>query len=333
MTDETLSHGRKLSTADIKSREQFSFYCEMICENFFHVDVNRRSRGPFDGSISIHKMGAVAFNRVKADAHIAKLTKLGVSRFDSHCYKFHIQNTSIVKIKQHGQEYVLKPGDALLIDCFYPFQLDFPELSDSFSVKIPRNLLRPLLNDPKTASNTPIPASSSLGMAIKHYIRFLISQSGTMLSEKEVRLYQDSLLGLIVSAVSTSASGWEEYYRETMTDKTTRIKDHILENLNDPELSPARVAQHFSISVSYLHKLFSKNEKSFGHYIRDQRLDTAAKYLQNPIANENSTTITALAYHLGFNDLSHFWRLFRERFGMTPRAYLQTFKKQNIQPN
>lgn len=243
----------------------------------------------------------------------------GISRLRAHYYKFHIQTKAIVKVYQYGCETILNPGDAILIDSSCPFHLVFPTYFECYSIKIPRERLRPLLRDPAAAVTTPIVGRSSLAKAIKNYIHFLISATKKELDEKQMELYLDSLLGLIAVASSATNEGMELSRLSPLENKISQIKQYMLENLQDPNLNPAKVAEYFSISISYLHKLFAKEEETFGNFLRKHRLEYAALYLRNRL--NDGHTITDLAYRLGFNDLSYFWRLFRERYGMTPRAF------------
>jgi AraC-like DNA-binding protein len=54
---------------------------------------------------------------------------------------------------------------------------------------------------------------------------------------------------------------------------------------------------------------------SFRDYVVHLRLKEAARLLENPQAQ-----VTQVAYAVGFNDLSHFSRMFRRQFGVTPSA-------------
>ena len=310
---------QKWSTDSVGHFEQFSYWYDVVCDKILGVELTRRKKGPFWGALQSFPLGPFSINQVSSEEHIADLTKCCISRLRSHYYKLHIQKKSIAIVHQNGCETILKPGDAMLIDSMRPFRLDFPSYFECYSVRIPRERLRPLLTNPSAATTVAIQGASPLNQAIKHYIRFLINISDQPLDDDEKELYFNNLLGLIAVATSTSADDREVYHRSRSPKKLYRIKQYILDNIKDPNLTPAKVANHFSISVSYLHKLFAKEGQTFGSFLREQRLDYAAMYLQNKLTNRR--TISELAYQIGFNDLSYFWRLFRKRYGVTPREY------------
>jgi acetamidase/formamidase/AraC-like DNA-binding protein len=100
-----------------------------------------------------------------------------------------------------------------------------------------------------------------------------------------------------------------------------RICQTIERRLDDPELTPARVAQAEGISERYLQKLFEGVGDNFTHYVRERRLQRAWADLSNPA--EAHQSISEIAYRYGFVDSAHFSRTFRHRFGLPPREFRQ----------
>ncbi|HVZ53267.1 MAG TPA: acetamidase/formamidase family protein [Pseudolabrys sp.] len=98
-----------------------------------------------------------------------------------------------------------------------------------------------------------------------------------------------------------------------------RIYQTIERSLDDPELTPARVAQAEGISERYLQKLFETTGDNFTLYLRQRRLHRTRDELANP-ANA-SQSVSEIAFRCGFNDAAHFSRAFRERFGLSPREF------------
>ncbi len=107
----------------------------------------------------------------------------------------------------------------------------------------------------------------------------------------------------------------------TRTALLNRICQTIERQLDDPDLTPARVAQSEGISERYLQRLFEGTGDNFTHYIRERRLQRTSVDLANPAEAHHS--VSEIAFRHGFNDAAHFSRAFRDRFGMSPRAYRQ----------
>jgi len=97
------------------------------------------------------------------------------------------------------------------------------------------------------------------------------------------------------------------------------LKAYIQARLNDPELSLDRTGAALGISPRYINALLETEKPSFGRYILAQRLDRCRHDLADPAHRHQQ--VTEIAYGWGFNDLSHFSRAFRSKFGMAPRDY------------
>ncbi|HXC55386.1 MAG TPA: AraC family transcriptional regulator [Rhizomicrobium sp.] len=90
----------------------------------------------------------------------------------------------------------------------------------------------------------------------------------------------------------------------------------IAANLRAPWLSAASAGRRLGLSGRYVQQLMDGAGLSFSRYVRDLRLDEARRLLQSP--QSGHLRITEIAYASGFEDLSHFNREFRRRFGETP---------------
>src|SRR4030081_1705477 len=100
-----------------------------------------------------------------------------------------------------------------------------------------------------------------------------------------------------------------------------RLCQTIERRLDDPDLTPARVADAEGISERYLQKLFEGSGSSFTHYLRERRLQRTSAGLSNPA--QAAQSVSEIAYRNGFNDSAHFSRAFRHRFGVSPREFRQ----------
>jgi AraC-like DNA-binding protein len=98
-----------------------------------------------------------------------------------------------------------------------------------------------------------------------------------------------------------------------------QLKSYIETHLRDPGLCPERIAQAAHMSVRYLHRLFSDSGESVAHYILRRRLEECSRAFRD--AAQREQTIKTLALRHGFNDVTHFGRVFRAHFGMTPGSY------------
>jgi AraC-like DNA-binding protein len=105
-----------------------------------------------------------------------------------------------------------------------------------------------------------------------------------------------------------------------------RIKTFIEQRLHDPELSVDSIAQARKMSVRSVHRAFEADAAgSISNYIWMRRLSRCAASLQDP--GQAHRSITDICFSWGFNSTSHFSRLFKEHFGVTPREYRTASEK------
>jgi AraC-like DNA-binding protein len=98
-----------------------------------------------------------------------------------------------------------------------------------------------------------------------------------------------------------------------------RVKVFVRHHLNKSSLSIDDIARTFHCTKRYLHKVFSEDECSLSRFIWDLRLDRCSRDLVSPDLLNRS--ITEIAFGWGFRSTPHFSRVFRQRFGVSPRAY------------
>lgn len=100
----------------------------------------------------------------------------------------------------------------------------------------------------------------------------------------------------------------------------------LMENLTDPDFSALKFSKEMNISRS---TMFRKFKQATGltpnEIIIETRLKTAAGILK-----EKKTSISSLAYDLGFSSPSYFTKIFRLKYKMSPTAFHFYHSKKNI---
>jgi AraC-like DNA-binding protein len=99
-----------------------------------------------------------------------------------------------------------------------------------------------------------------------------------------------------------------------------RVLNYIDQHL-DRELSPESIASAQYISVRYLHALFEGQGGTVGSHIRYRRLDR----IRRDLADRDLAHLPAyaIAAQWGIQNPSHFSKLFRAEFGMSPSEFRQ----------
>lgn len=107
-------------------------------------------------------------------------------------------------------------------------------------------------------------------------------------------------------------------------DKRNYMVRQVLEYIRTEymnDITIEKIAKHCGYSEFYTMKLFKQfTGCSCVDYLNNYRLTVAGRQLL-----DTSDDISAIAYQVGFNNISYFNRQFKKQYGMTPRE----FRKQN----
>ncbi|MDB5229617.1 MAG: Transcriptional regulator, AraC family [Chitinophagaceae bacterium] len=95
--------------------------------------------------------------------------------------------------------------------------------------------------------------------------------------------------------------------------KLLQVQQYIMTNLH-ADLSAANVAAHFSMSVSSLFHLFSKQSAgTYKEFVIDTRMKKALELL-----NSTNLSVKEILAHTGYNDRSSFNKCFKKKFLKPP---------------
>ena len=114
----------------------------------------------------------------------------------------------------------------------------------------------------------------------------------------------------------------------TIAEARIRIaREDIAKRFSDPNLTEVSIAKLQGISTRQLQRNFESAGLSFTEEVNALRLNAAHVALTDPVSMRRSVMEIALA--AGFSDVSHFNRLFRRRYGMTPSDVRDGISRKN----
>ncbi|MFD2673357.1 helix-turn-helix transcriptional regulator [Marinicrinis sediminis] len=97
-----------------------------------------------------------------------------------------------------------------------------------------------------------------------------------------------------------------------ISDSLPFIEDHLCDN----DLSLELVANHMFVSKYHYSRLFQKQIGiGFKEFVMQKRIMRAKRLL------DQGDSVTDTCYCVGYNDLTHFSRVFKRLVGVTPSAY------------
>lgn len=102
------------------------------------------------------------------------------------------------------------------------------------------------------------------------------------------------------------------------------IRNFISENYSDYNLSITSISEKFRMSSAKISKVFKENHTmSVVEYINMIRLEKAVEWMEN-----SRLSIGEIMHKVGIENESYFYKIFKARYGTTPRGYISNnFKK------
>jgi AraC-like DNA-binding protein len=151
---------------------------------------------------------------------------------------------------------------------------------------------------------------SMLGATLRAAIlQFLLDPSEQAASAFEERA--QTLLGSMLRCRLHGASNSVSSMSYLLT-----VKQYVAEHLGDAALTPDAIAKAVGLSVRHVNRMLVSDDTSLSAYIWSQRIGKAYADLVDPRLLNCSTG--EIAFRWGFASQSHFSRVIRDRFGVTP---------------
>lgn len=271
---------------------------------------------PFHGRIVRGQLGAVQTSLISAAPHTVERTDRLINRSDAcHLYVCAMLNGE-AQLSQDGQATTARVGNLVAFDSSRPYVLGMHQPFRMVAVRFAHRLVGLAPRD-----TVPLTARAWTG---QHGVSLLLAHLLDGVANRMTELSSVSADQLGDSVGSLIAAMFAERLRDTVADPTAarqtlllRIQSFAREHLSDPALSPSLLARQHNISLRYLQLLFQEQHTSPARWIRDERLRRCHDDLHNP--RFAHLTVASIGERWGLPGASHFSRLFRERYQVTPR--------------
>ena len=215
-------------------------------------------------------------------------------------------------VRQDDTAIRLGAGDMLLWDGTRPLRFEVMRPLHKVTLLVPRERLRRVVASSEPRGAVRLESRSGLGALAAGHLSAL-PRVARELPPAHAALAADLLVGLLGRLVEPEAAP------PAAGDLLGRILLHVEAHLDDPALSPSRLASHFGISPRYLHMLVSATGTSFSAHVRIRRLEAMRRDLADPRLAGRS--ITEIALRWGFCDSAHASRSFKAAYGVSPTVY------------
>jgi AraC-like DNA-binding protein len=307
----------RFSTADLPPRERLAVLREVIGRQFCRFDIEPSAGDqPFAAELVLHSLPGL---RIMYGAHSGvvrneRTLELMADGNDDILIGFVTKGVN--KVWQLGRETIIAEGEASLFSCADGGGLLFQTPSRFVGLGLRRETLTRLVPDLEDAFVRRIPRDNEARRLLTGYLD-LLHGNKTAISPELQRLAVTHIYDLVAVAIGASrdAAAVAEG-RGVRAGRLNAIKADIAAHLGDMRLSIAAVAARQRVTPRYVQMLFETEGTTFSQYVLTQRLVRAHRMLTGRCYADLS--ITAIAFEVGFGDLSYFHRGFRRFFGSAP---------------
>lgn len=254
-----------------------------------------------------------------ADADVVEVTAPGLRLAQDEAGGVAAWHHVVVFLDGHGcvrtprAHYRQEPGDVLVLDDVHACEVVHPDGVRLVRWSLPSHLLAPFL---PAGMDLPAHLGGSIAAIIGDYTRSLIQHGAALDPDVQSRLLAH-LAALVGLALATRHDAQCAPPLTRRTALRERILAHVLARATDPGLNAARVAADLGISQRWLHAVLRDTGCPFSDLVTTHRLRVGRRLLADPASRHLS--IAEIAFLSGFNDLSTFYRQFRNHFHTTPK--------------
>jgi AraC-like DNA-binding protein len=307
-----------LDTSSTVPDRRLAVWQDIVCDTFVGLDCRSDMDDAFWGSVSQSTIGPVSCTRVDSCAQRVLRTPSRIARAGKDFVLLALGTRGVNGVFQDGREAVVSAGQFVIYDTTRPYELRFDDGFSQTIFQMPRKLLQQRIGSFDALTATTFSGDRPLeGLAYE----FLVSTSKIIdhVDAATAARLLDQGLDLVAMAFADRMqqhSPDQSFHRSALL---YRLKNYILAHLRDPELSMPRVAAAIGISPRYASDLMAAEQTSFRSYVQMQRLERCKRDLSDPA--HAARHVGDIAFAWGFNDLAHFSRVFKQRFGTSPREW------------
>ena|SRR5215831_365380 len=296
----------RFSTCGVRERERLQMWREQFGRALLRADIEPLAL-PFYVEAELRALPGVRVIKSASSAMHFQRTRALISDADD---SIGIIVSKDCTASQRGRAVTLSAGDSVAILSQEPADVTFVE-GPRLTMFVPRALLTRRTSNVDDLTLRLIPHRSE---ALRLLLRYLkLFETSSELRDAVVSHVPD----LMALALTEHAPLGESDLGAIAAARLSEALDCIAARFQDPDLSLMKVAESMRISPRYLQGLLAKAGKSFTAHVNELRLQRVFMLLTEKGEHKR---ISDVALAAGFSDISHFNRLFRSRFGDTPKG-------------
>lgn len=291
--------------------------------------------GPVKFSEAMHKLFAVdlaieqpdaATFKTQITAYCGRKLRFAALRFSPHYTRSQqfvratrwlvtLQREGVAWVSQDGRSSVVSAGDLFLIDPSRPFSIQ-TEYIYTQSIYLEPDALRRLMPEADTLTATAVPCRDGAAGLFAGFVDHLFSCAAS-LDEQQADHLANALPHALSAALAATAREQVSAPSRIRAIHRQRAMDYLRDNLRNSALDARTIAESIGLSTRYVYEIFEGDGEPLMKRVWSLRLEYCRADLSSAALAARS--VGEIAYYWGFNDVAHFSRSFKQRYGMSPR--------------
>lgn len=311
MADEDDLVTRRFSTEQFQVGERIARWREEFGRTVVKVDIEPESSDlPFKADAVLRSMPGLRMAMCSGSRSALNRTNALAGQDNGDAIGLIVNLGEPALASQKGRDLVLSMGDAVIVR---PDEAGLLSGERHFNLLLPRSALAERTTDFDSRTMLTIPKDNE---ALKLLITYIgLIGAGTELRQPALRqAFVNHVHDLAALVFGAHPDVQQQGRRAAAAAKLASAVDHIGRSFTDPNLSVAAVARQMNISPRYLQELLERSGSPFTARVNELRLKRAFALL----TRFPDQSVSEVAIKSGFSNVSHFNRLFRQRFGDTP---------------
>jgi AraC-like DNA-binding protein len=309
-----------IDTSEAPAPHHAQFWAERVCASYHPMQMTSVGVSDFPARMWGYRLADIRIFRVMADVHTMSRTQRDIAAGDPESMHFNVLLRGGIKVAQQDRAVLLRPHDMLVYDTSRTavFKADRP--FDLLAFQIPKTMLGSGANKLARHTAVRIPGDRGLPRLVS---RFLV-EAARAVFDGSIAADDAGVQGHVLDLVNRlyvdlAATEPPRQRPSSSAELLLQAQAQIEARLADPTLSPAEIARACFISPRYLQKVFADEGLCVTEVIRSERLSRCQRDLTDP--GKRQQPIKEIAARWGFCDQAHFSRVFRDRFGCSPREF------------
>jgi AraC-like DNA-binding protein len=299
---------------------RLALWQDIVCDVYVGLDCTSQLGSDFRGAVTRAPLGRATCSEVSSRAQRVDRTPARIARAHEEFFLVALGKHGVGGVAQDGRETLIHPSEFAIYDTTRPYQLQFDDAFTQVILQVPRDMLHKRLAGTEALTAISFGCDRPLSKLAYDFVYQLCHCAERIEAAHALRLSEQAM-DLLAMALSERLSACVLPSSTHRAVLLYRLKAHIQAHLSDPDLSLTDTAAALGISPRYVNDLLSDEQTSFQRYVLAQRLIRCERDLASPVLIHRQ--VGEIAFAWGFNDLSHFGRVFRERYGMSPREWRQ----------